>query len=467
MRSSTETSEIAIFNGSAFAELDLTGKFDLPVGGFEQLRVDADGTPWFVTHHSLWSGVSLCSYSDGEIRRFNTNAPLSFDFKDIHISGENVWLTSSLGVSRFDGGEWENTVFNTDSDFVTIIGLNGTTEVLEDDRGRLYFIAEDGIRILDGGVWSFISTKDNDVLTYDTNFIDAAFDENGVMWLATYGALVTFDGETWTRDTFPADSDHPIFKLVVDKNNSAWCTSNDCILKFDGAEWTVITMEDLGREGSVFNAAVDMYNVVWFNCSGGLFSYDGTGFTWYDGLTCRFYASGFNMGVDERDRIWTINTKYLSVYDGLSWNVYDIGSIQQPKWTGQFTVDSYDRLWIADMESVRCYNLSGFPKVAPTAVEDDIAVPSAIELTGNYPNPFNPSTTIEFTIPEAGFTELTVYNAMGQKVCDLVSHTLTAGKHSVVWDGRDTRGLTVSSGIYISKLKRGDNTVSRRMMLVK
>jgi hypothetical protein len=93
--------------------------------------------------------------------------------------------------------------------------------------------------------------------------------------------------------------------------------------------------------------------------------------------------------------------------------------------------------------------------------------PPAFKLVGNYPNPFNPSTTIQFSLPSAGFAELIIYNMTGQKVCELVRKGMEAGMHSVVWNGRDQHGNPVSSGVYISRLKMDGKVETRRMTLVK
>lgn len=95
------------------------------------------------------------------------------------------------------------------------------------------------------------------------------------------------------------------------------------------------------------------------------------------------------------------------------------------------------------------------------------SAPVQFALIGNHPNPFNPSTTIEFTIPAAGAVNLTIYNTAGQKVRELVSGSQAAGKHSAVWNGRDESGKPVSSGVYIAQLKMEGKVESRRMMLVK
>jgi len=88
-------------------------------------------------------------------------------------------------------------------------------------------------------------------------------------------------------------------------------------------------------------------------------------------------------------------------------------------------------------------------------------------LKQNAPNPFNPSTTISFTLADAGATELRVFNVRGQNIRRLVAGSLEAGEHSVVWDGRNDNGATVPSGIYFYKLTSGSFEGMQRMVLLK
>ena len=100
-------------------------------------------------------------------------------------------------------------------------------------------------------------------------------------------------------------------------------------------------------------------------------------------------------------------------------------------------------------------------------VEDiSILKPSNI-LYQNYPNPFNPETTISYQLPENSEVELAIYNLKGQKVKTLVNELLPAGQHSVVWDGKDDNGKSVSSGIYFYKLKTGNFEKTKKMILMK
>ena len=102
-----------------------------------------------------------------------------------------------------------------------------------------------------------------------------------------------------------------------------------------------------------------------------------------------------------------------------------------------------------------------------TGVKEASDKPQSIRIIGNTPNPFNPSTSIAFTVAEPGSVELAVYAATGQRVRTLVSRIMSAGTHEVVWDGRDDSGRPVSSGVYLSRLATGKSIAVGRMALVR
>jgi hypothetical protein len=95
------------------------------------------------------------------------------------------------------------------------------------------------------------------------------------------------------------------------------------------------------------------------------------------------------------------------------------------------------------------------------------ALPVGFAISGNFPNPFNPSTTISFNLPAAGTASLAVYDITGRKVRDLVNGSLSRGSHSAVWDGRDSAGRSVSTGIYLSRLTMNGKSATNRMLLAK
>ena len=95
------------------------------------------------------------------------------------------------------------------------------------------------------------------------------------------------------------------------------------------------------------------------------------------------------------------------------------------------------------------------------------AVVTEFGLSANYPNPFNPSTVIDFSIATEGFVSLNVYDITGRMVSTLVEGNLSTGYHNVVWDGVDNNGMSVSAGIYIYALQTETSLITRKMVFMK
>jgi hypothetical protein len=100
-------------------------------------------------------------------------------------------------------------------------------------------------------------------------------------------------------------------------------------------------------------------------------------------------------------------------------------------------------------------------------VKDNSGLPRTFDLSNNYPNPFNPTTTIHFAVPQGGPISLTVYNVLGQQVRMLVQGNVSVGYHDVVWDGKDDRGMTVQSGVYFYRLQTGSVALVKKMVMIK
>ncbi|MFO7890012.1 MAG: GEVED domain-containing protein [bacterium] len=94
-------------------------------------------------------------------------------------------------------------------------------------------------------------------------------------------------------------------------------------------------------------------------------------------------------------------------------------------------------------------------------------IPDQFCLHPNYPNPFNPSTTITFEIPAAVQVRLVVYNVCGQEIAQLIDRRMEAGRYSVQWDGRDKYGRTVSTGVYLCRLITDQFSDTVKLLLMK
>jgi hypothetical protein len=118
-------------------------------------------------------------------------------------------------------------------------------------------------------------------------------------------------------------------------------------------------------------------------------------------------------------------------------------------------VSSSDQSWLA-IDNIRLFNLK------TTDVVKTETRPNRFALEQNYPNPFNPSTKISFSIKEAGFVKLNVYNLLGQHVCTIVNENLNIGTYE-----RSFNASELPSGIYFYRLEAGNNVLINKMMLLK
>jgi len=106
--------------------------------------------------------------------------------------------------------------------------------------------------------------------------------------------------------------------------------------------------------------------------------------------------------------------------------------------------------------------------VTPVSVEQtDPNAPETYALSNNYPNPFNPSTTFEYSLRKNGRVTITLYNALGQKIADLVNEDQAAGKYKVNVDLSSLSRTSLATGVYFYQIKAGDFTATRRMMFLK
>ena len=122
------------------------------------------------------------------------------------------------------------------------------------------------------------------------------------------------------------------------------------------------------------------------------------------------------------------------------------------------------RIW-NDRIDMGCFEFDSRPWVS----NDDPVLPEPVQLTlhQNYPNPFNPTTTISFDLAKPGPVTIDVFNIKGQKMQALVDNSFTAGQHSITWDGTDSKGKPVASGVYFYRMTTPKSTLIHKMLLMK
>ncbi|AFH48595.1 Hypothetical protein IALB_3020 [Ignavibacterium album JCM 16511] len=122
---------------------------------------------------------------------------------------------------------------------------------------------------------------------------------------------------------------------------------------------------------------------------------------------------------------------------------------------------SIDKLILVSLDKRKLTNI----KVE--IIYGDAPLPYDYELFQNFPNPFNPSTSVMFTVPKNGLVTIKVYDMLGQEVATLVNEVVDRGVYTVNWDGLTNQGSYVASGNYIYRMVAGDFVKSRKMMLIK
>ena len=93
-------------------------------------------------------------------------------------------------------------------------------------------------------------------------------------------------------------------------------------------------------------------------------------------------------------------------------------------------------------------------------------MPRSFVLLGNYPNPFNPGTAIQYALPEKSHVAIDIYNVLGQKIARVLDAEMPAGRHTVHWMGRNEVGQKVGAGIYLCRMQAGEFVKTQKMTLL-
>lgn len=124
--------------------------------------------------------------------------------------------------------------------------------------------------------------------------------------------------------------------------------------------------------------------------------------------------------------------------------------------------------------TVCAYSISDISDISLTNTTTDVKEQQLIQkllesfvVHQNFPNPFNPSTSILYEIPNPGNVEIYIYDIQGCKIRSLESKYQQPGSHTISWDGRDDTGISVSSGTYFCRVHFNNNFLTKKMLLIK
>ncbi len=178
------------------------------------------------------------------------------------------------------------------------------------------------------------------------------------------------------------------------------------------------------------------------------------------------------------------NATITNILTPKSWNKVTI-QVDQASLTQDFFINdslvssltssslpTIENLLVGDLSAVGMFGTLYFDDISitdslTTDISEPTIIPSEFVLRQNFPNPFNPSTQIFYSLAEATEVELTIYNVTGQKVRTLVNEFQTAGQKSNVWNALDDRRTAVSSGVYFLQLRAGVFQEMKKMILMR
>jgi len=180
-----------------------------------------------------------------------------------------------------------------------------------------------------------------------------------------------------------------------------------------------------------------------------------------------FFNDGAEISIESR-RIKNSEKTIWGIIDSRNSSYTDSSKWKMGSSTPRQSV-AFDNLRYSYSRSSYIFNLETRRMDVESLVEpqSSVEIPNGYQLHQNYPNPFNPTTTIEYNLPKEGNVKLEIYNTLGQLVNVLVEGIQNKGVYKVTWNGKNSYGAALSTGIYIYRLKTDNISQTRKMLLLK
>ena len=324
-------------------------------------------------------------------------------------------------------------------------------------------IKDNGISRFDGTSWINYTAAEG--AAESTNHI-LAVGPDGYIWDGTWGeGLYRFDGEKWDKyTTTDGLADNYITCILFTHDGAVWIsTDKSGISRFDGTKWRTYTTTDGLAYDSIMTMAEGPDGTIWavYRWENVLARFDGTNWINYepDRMLLNLVR---DISIENDGTVWCASYELGALrFDGESWTLFTVRDGLASNEVDNVSIGEDNRIYFGTSNGLSILNRD------VTLVHDDGSEPQQILHVENYPNPFNPMTTIEFTLPKSGVTTLTIYTVTGQRIRTLANEPMTAGHHTIVWDGTDDNGQFVASGIYFTHLRAVDLIASDTMMLMK
>jgi len=293
------------------------------------------------------------------------------------------------------------------------------------------------------------------------------------------------ESSTITLDATDADGDAITYSAVSDTNAITVSVSSATLTLTPAANWngastiTAYASDGSAKDSTTFTLTVTAVNDAptpfeWISTSLDSINISQSNLTdvydleWSESMDVDLeevdYLLYAQVGVNPAEEIGdTTSTSVQLTYEDLVVNVFD--SFQMlPRATVRFSLhatDGIDTVKVTGDDRVLFINRYDYLST------EEGAIPTEFALHENYPNPFNPTTTLRFDLPEVSDATVTIYNMLGQKVRTLNMNDTPAGYHSVKWDATNDYGDPVGAGVYLYQLRANEFVKTKKMVLLK
>jgi ligand-binding sensor domain-containing protein len=436
---------------------------------FQPITIDKNNVVWGGFVNDGFEALFKFTYQDEQWQHYRQNIDKALIEDDVssikQTPNGDLYAASGYGLSYIRDGKF-SPAFPAVSDFVyKPLGLSPSGTLYFGKGGEgLFRLSGDEIVPVEGFTGSYVTS--------------IAFEDESTYWVGTssssgtIGGLYRYNDGNWTEfHTEDGLPNNRIYDIAVDTDSSVWIGTPSGLARYTNGAWKCYSALELGLipdpdyqvvsieaapSGSVCMCATGTQSGL-VTYSGGEFhvtsctaerelQFDRQGRLWYisnksiGGGTIRGYFGRYNIDADSVEVEYDIPF-FPYMYQILSMLIAQDGTI----WLGTFAE-----------------GLFSFKPNEGTAVESRDDNPAGFVLVNNYPNPFNPTTTIGYTIPERADVSIAIYNATGQKVRSVDLGMQSPGSHEYVFDGS---GLP--SGVYLYRVKAGNQERTGRMLLMK
>ncbi len=368
-----------------------------------------------------------------------------------------LWMVTRTGkiYGTFDGGQSWNMLVDSPNNPPRAICYAGGSLYAVGANGLILFSGNSGISWITQN--SGVSQNLNDVQF--ASITDGwAVGEDGVVLKTTDG------GQTWSSMTLPITETPELFGVFAFSANRAVVAGQGVLYQTldGGASWSGYSNSNLTFYAVTFTDSLHGWAAA---SDGKVYATTDGGANWVaqtTGTSNPLYHVEF----------WDFNLGWAVGANGTILQTVDGGA----HWEADQSPTQLDLNYVAFPDTSNGWVLGNGGTVLNGNVGTIVGIthspapaniPASVRLLPNFPNPFNPSTTIGVQLNHRQRVRLDIFNLRGQKIRTLWVGELDAGTHSFVWDGRDDAGRQVSSGMYVYQLRTSRQSISRKMILIK